>query len=89
MNKLTPKEEIILALLEEANNMFFTITFIKLDGNKRVINGRNVVKHIPTPEENTSYIRVFDTKLRNFCNIDSNTIVQVNINGTVYNFGAE
>lgn len=77
-------------LHELAGNSIFTVKFIKKDGEERVMTCRfGVKKYLKTPLENFkepthkgNYFVVFDTKKKNYRNINKQTIQWIKCKGT-------
>lgn len=78
------------ALIKEAKNEFFTVTFIKKSGELRVMNCRlGVKKHLVSNNSSTTshiskYITVYDVKSSGYRNINIETLKEVKIHGNTF-----
>lgn len=72
------------AILEASKGRFVTVSFLKLDGTKRTINGRiGVKKHLKHGKatiDRSKYVVMYSLKDRGYRCINRDTIISVNMN---------
>jgi hypothetical protein len=68
-------------LIKSTKGRFFTVTFTKSNGNKRMINGN--YKNTPS-NGNLGYLRVYSMKDKGYRNVNSQTITGLTYNGMTY-----
>lgn len=88
---LEAKKETIRALLKDSNGKFFSVKFTKKDGSIRLLTGRLGVKKDLVGGENTvshidKYITVFDTSIKQYRNVNLETVQEIHINRKYYKF---
>ena len=82
----------ISKIKELAQNQIFSVKFIKKDGSLREMVCRlGVKKHLKGGElaydaKSLGYLPVFDMQKEDYRMINTNTIVEIKINGQVYKF---
>jgi phage/plasmid primase-like uncharacterized protein len=71
--------------LQNSNGKFVTVSFIKNNGNKRILNGRlGVVKHLKggkSTVDTANYINIYDIKTGGYRNVSRDSIVALAIEG--------
>ena len=79
-------------IVEQAGNSIFTATFVKKNGDVRVMNCRlNVKKHLKGGElkydaKARNLLPVFDMQKKEYRMINISTLTKLKINGQVYKF---
>ena len=77
-------------LIKDTKGRFFTVTFIKKDGTKRVMNARLGVKaylrggELPYDPEEKGLIPVYDVKTGDYRMVNINTIIHLKIGNNEY-----
>jgi len=85
------KKEFIRELLGNASGKFFSVKFIKADGDMRLLTGRLGVKKGLVGGENTvknidKYLTVFDTSKKQYRNVNLETVKEIHLNRQYYKF---
>ena len=83
MNKTTNKKVSktqVVDIIKKTNGKFFTVTFVKANGNTRTING-NVKKNAIST---LGFINVYSMQDKGYRNVNSQTIKSVSFNNTTY-----
>jgi len=89
------KRQQILEIIEQTNGKFFTVDFIKQNGEFRTMNGRTGVKKYLskngrtikiTPANENGILRIFDTDKNFYRSINLDTILRISYNGQTLNF---
>ena len=77
--------KVLASLIEKSNGKMITVTFVKKNGDTRVLNGRlGVTKYLKGTKINTSpaeYITIFDVKNNGYRSINRENILGVRCDG--------
>lgn len=72
-------------LIEKSNGKMLTVTFLKQDGNERVINGRTgvskYIKDFSNTKMSDKYITIYDVKNKGYRSVNRSSIVAVRCEG--------
>ncbi len=75
-------------IIKKTKGKLFSVTFVKKNGDLRLLNGRMGVnagnKVAPTTAHISKYIVVYDIKAKSFRNVNTETITCVKAGGKVY-----
>lgn len=85
------KKEFIRQLLDNSHGKFFSVKFIKADGSERLLTGRLGVKNNLVGGENTvkhidKYLTVYDTKIKQYRNVNLETVKEIHLQKKYYSF---
>jgi len=78
---------ILQSLIENSNGTFVTVTFVKKNGEQRVLNGRMGVtaglKGGKSTIDPTKFITIYDVKAGGYRSINRETILEVKVGGVI------
>lgn len=75
-------------LIKSSNGKFFTVTFLNKQNTARTINGRLKAPATKSGKNNATalgYITMYSNKDKGYRNVNSQTVQELKINGSIYN----
>ncbi len=86
---MSTRLQTIRNLIQSSNGRFFTATFLKKNGEVRVMNARIGVKAhsaggTPSTAAHEQYMTVFDAKIKAYRTLNLETISKLTINGVTF-----
>ena len=81
-NSVLPSVEVAELIYEFVGSHFFSLSFIKLDGSKRMLNGKlDAYTHTSKSAEGEYHMTVYDVQIQGYRNVNVETIQWIRCHG--------